>query len=502
MPQWSKVWGLPMMVALVMMPLTAQGQTVAQLVEQAKAAKASQRYDEAARLWRQVVQLEPRNSEAYQSLCDVLDDLGQLEAAVSACRQSIQLNPKSARAYNGLGNALYDQKKLNEAIVAYRQSIQLDPKYAVAYDGLGNALYDQKKLNEATVAYRQSIQLDPRSAVAYNNLGIVLRKQQKLDEAIAAYRQALNLPEDKTSTPTTAHTLAHNNLGLILQTQGNLEGAIREFQAALRLDPNFIYSQNNLREAQRLLALRNNPQPVPADDTAYLPTLSQEPKLPVFRGTVRIITPTADGSAVAAGWVVKRQGNTVWIVTNRHVVTDPETKSLVEKPLQVEFYSGDLPEAQRPRYSAKILHATPEGTEPDLAVLQIVDKRLPKDIQPLTCNTERLRANQRIYAIGHPYNKENAWDSASGEVTSFSRQEPLLPIVAIVATGNSGGPVINEQNQVVGLFVAIRNKSTFAASTTENLTTVAGISPATGNIGLAYRIDTVLIQLRAWKVMD
>ena len=89
-----------------MVPLPAQGQTAGQLVEQAQAAQASQRYDEAAKLWRQVVQLEPRNSEAYQSLCDVLDDLGQLEAAVSACRQSIQVNPKGARAHFLLGYIL------------------------------------------------------------------------------------------------------------------------------------------------------------------------------------------------------------------------------------------------------------------------------------------------------------------------------------------------------------------------------------------------------------
>jgi superkiller protein 3 len=288
---------------------------------------------------------------------------------------------------------------------------------------------------------------------------------------------------------------------LLFLEQGKLDEAIREFEQAAKLDPNFSFAQNNLKEAQRLLALKRNPQPAFIDDTAFLPKLSQEPKLPVFRGTARIIAPIVDGNNIAAGWVVKRQGNTIWIVTNRHVVTDPKTKRLVEKPLQVEFFS-DLPEEKRPRYTAKILQATPDTDEIDLAVLQLIDDRLPKDIQPLSWNTDRLRANQRIYAIGHPYNKDTPWDSASGEVTSSMLHGVLLPIDAIVAAGNSGGPVINEQNQVIGVFVAIRTRTTLAEPAIQNLPDTGNISPATGDIGLAYRITVVLEKLRAWKILD
>ena len=531
----TKGWVVLLTLALSATPFTAVAQTFEQLVQQANTAQTAKRFSEAEAIWRQIIQRDPQNAPAYNNLGialygqkkldeaiaayrtaieiqpsatrynnlgAALSDQKKLDEAIAAYRTAIKLDPNDAAAYNNLGNALYGQKKLDEAIAAYRTAIKLDPNYANAYYGLGNALRGQKKLDEAIAAYRTAIKLDPNDANAYNGLGNALSDQKKLDEAIAAYRTALNLPDDKTGIPTTAHTLAHNNLGLALQKQGKLEDAIREFEAARKLDPNFSVAQNNLKEAQRLLALqRSKPQPGFIDDTASLPKLSQEPKLPVLRGTARIITSIADGSSIAAGWVVKRQGKTAWIVTNRHVVTDPRTNRRVEKPLEVEFFS-DLPEEKRPRYTAKILYVTPDTDDVDLAVVQIIDDRLPKDIQALTWNTDRLRANQRIYAIGHPYNKDNPWDSASGEVTSSMQQGSLLPIDAKVATGNSGGPVINEQNQVIGIFVAIRNKATLSAAASSRLTNLDGVSPATGDIGLAYRIQVVLVKLRTWKIID
>ena len=463
--------------------------------------KKQNKLNEAVTAYRTAIKLNPQYATAYNNLGIALYAQNQLDEAVTAYRTAIKLNPQYAPAYYNLGIALSDQKKLDEAVTAYRTAIKLNPQYAPAYYNLGLALSAQNKLDEAVTAYRTAIKLNPQYATAYSNLGLALSDQNQLDAAVTAYRTALSLPEDKTIIPTTAHTLAHNNLGFALQTQGKLAEAIQEFQAAIKLDPNFSTAQNNLKEAQRLLALQRHPQPTLVDDTAHLPTLKEEPKLPVFRGTVRIITPIADGSSIAAGWVVKRQGNTVWIVTNRHVVTDARTKRLVEKPLQVEFFS-DLPDEQRPRYTAKILQVMPDGDALDLAVVQIVDDRLPKDIQALTWNGDRLKANQRIYAIGHPYNKDNPWDSASGEVTSSMQEGLLLPIDAKVATGNSGGPVINEQNQVIGLFVAIRDKSTLATNASSRLTTLEGVDSATGDIGLAYRIEVVIKQLRAWKMID
>jgi S1-C subfamily serine protease len=119
----------------------------------------------------------------------------------------------------------------------------------------------------------------------------------------------------------------------------------------------------------------------------------------------------------------------------------------------------------------------------------------------LVCNTDPLPANQQVFVIGHPYIKTNPWDSARGDVSSYDPQSSEFPIDATVGMGNSGGPVINEQNQVVGLFFRIRDKNELSKDSLKR-TSMEGISPATRGIGLAHPITFILNKLRTWKVID
>jgi superkiller protein 3 len=178
----------------------------------------------------------------------------------------------------------------------------------------GNAAQASGQYLEAERIFRQVISQSPQDAKAYYNLGNALYAQNKLDEAINAYNQAIALnPQD---------AKAYNNLGNALADQNKLDEAINSFQTAIRLDPTNTIAQNNLREAQRLLALRNDPTLTVQDDLKYLPTLADEPLLPVLRSTAYIVAQGVEGPTIGAGWVVKKEGNTVWVVTNRHVVSD------------------------------------------------------------------------------------------------------------------------------------------------------------------------------------
>jgi protein O-GlcNAc transferase len=458
--------------------------------------------DEAIAAYRQAIQIDPKYAFPYYGLGVALYDQGKLDEAIAAYQQAIQINPKFAFPYNGLGNALKNRGKLDEAIAAYRQAIQIDPKYAFPYNGLGNALSDQGKLDEAIAAYQQAIQLDPKYASPHNNLGNALYDQGKLDEAIASYRQALSLPDLK-GTPTT-HTVAHNNLGYALQQQGNLTEAIAEYQKAIALDPNYARVSNNLREAQRLLALQRNPQPAIADDQKYLPSITDEPLVPVLRSTARIIVETSGGttlgSKVGTGWVVKREGNTVWVVTNRHVILSNDDTQQVSNAIAVEFYS-QLPAEKRPRYTATVEKiGAPEDL--DLAVIKITG--IPADIQPLQPSPKRISLNTRVRVIGHPYTDPIPWHSSSGEISNYAPDpnNPWLSIDASVAEGNSGGPVVNDDSQIVAMMVTMVGAGDIATNPNEPSPSLQGIATATRGLGRAYRIDVVMEKLRSWRIVN
>jgi protein O-GlcNAc transferase len=516
------------------MPAGVVAQSIDELFQQGNTAQEAGHFSEAERFWNQVLRQEPNNAGAYNNLGNALRGQGKLEEAIAAYRQAIhqigtyhqtiyQTNDyhqairidQNAAVYTNLGNALRVHGKVEEAIAVYRQAIQLSPTYPPARTGLTYTLSAQRELEEAIAANTPLFQFESfnvnvvliepiepvpmtGSAVNENDRGNVLIAEGHLEEAIASYHQALSLP-DAERTPATAHILAHNGLGYALQLQGKLPEAIESYQRSIALDPNFSTAQNNLREAQRLLFLQRSPQPNRIDETAFLPRTTEEPLLPVLRSTARIISTQSDGFSIGTGWVVKREGDTVWVVTNRHVISDDQTQR-PSTQIEIEFFSN-LPDTQRPRYTATIEKITAPNEEPDLAVLKI--SGIPADILPLPVNLGTIRRNANIRVIGHPNNvADSDWTSTTGEVINFSPSNPKISIDVSMAEGNSGGPVINDRGEVIGMVVQVRTDRDIYTDPNEPTPEVGNGTVATRGVGLAYRVAVLVERLKVWGVLN
>ncbi|AVQ74193.1 hypothetical protein B5D77_02265 [Microcystis sp. MC19] len=436
---------------------------------------------EAEEMYRRALALDDKNVYAYYNLGKVLRDQKKLTEAEEMYRRALALDDKNVYAYNNLGNVLRDQKKLTEAEEMYRRALALDDKNVYAYNNLGNVLRDQKKLTEAEEMYRRALALDDKFVYAYNNLGNVLRDQKKLTEAEEMYRRALDLP-DTTGTPTTPHTAAHNGLGMLLQEQGKLEAAIAEFEKATKIDPKFEFASNNLQEARRLLSLQQQPEQIIAlNNTKYLP--QEDPLTRIKRSIVKIsvvFTGNAKGTAYGTGYVIKRRGTTVWIITNRHVVVDRDTEQRGDN-LEVEPYYGEnLPNLPRDRVVAKISQITEPQENLDLALLEVTG--LPDDISPLTFHQGEINPETPISIIGHPESKD--WSKYEAITIGIQSSSGNLLIDVSLAVGGSGSPVFDQEMRVIGLMFKTINESQID-------------SPG---IGFAYPIDRVLQKLAQWQV--
>ncbi len=72
---------------------------------------------------------------------------------------------------------------------------------------------------------------------------------------------------------------------------------------------------------------------------------------------------SSSSEEVGTGWIVKREQDRAWIVTNRHVVSE-EKSNQPAQIIQVKFRGGEeLP--------AKIAHITSPTDSLDLAVLEV-----------------------------------------------------------------------------------------------------------------------------------
>jgi S1-C subfamily serine protease len=310
-------------------------------------------------------------------------------------------------------------------------------------------------------------------------LGNALKQQGKLEESIAAYHQALTLP-DLSGNISTTHTLVHNNLGLLYQQQGKLKEAIQEYEAALKIDPKFEYAQSNLQEAQRLLALKEQPaQLIALNETKYLPN---DPLTLIKRSIVKIkidFPGNAKGASYGTGYVIKRQGNTVWIITNRHVVIDQDTAQTGEN-LEIEPYYGEtLPNIPRERCAATIVQIS-DSDNPDLALLKTT--QLPNDIQPLTLEANPPSPNSPVTIIGHP--GQNDWLEHQATFMSIKPSSGNLLIDVNLGRGASGSPILDPNRKVIGIMVRTVNES----NTTDEA------------IGIGHSINLVLQQITQWGI--
>jgi len=202
------------------------------------------RHEEAIALIRQAVAMNPREAVYYSNLGTVHEALGDTAEAVASYRQALGLQPDYADAHNNLGNALSSQAKLEEAVTHYHHALRIRPDFAEARNGLGNALLSQGKSEEAVAQLQQVLRARPTSYEVHNNLGNALLSQGKLEEAVTFYHQALRIRPESPE--------AHNNLGNALLEQGKSDQAVACYRHALRLRPNFAETCNSLGIALQL----------------------------------------------------------------------------------------------------------------------------------------------------------------------------------------------------------------------------------------------------------
>ncbi len=150
-------------------------------------------------------------------------------------------------------------------------------------------------------------------------------------------------------------------------------------------------------------------------------------------------------TAVGTGVVIDDQGT---ILTNLHVAR-------AAPKLRVEFYDGTEAEA-------RIVGARPEL---DLAIIQ--PSTVPDDLQPATLGSSAaLRPGDEVVAIGFPFGIGPSASSGvvSGLLRIFEQEgspamRNMIQFDAAANPGNSGGPLINANGEVVGIVTAILNPS-------------------------------------------
>src|SRR5215471_7115079 len=97
----------------------------------------NQRLDEAAGIYRMVLDKEPTRVELLDDYGDVLYQLKKLEEALTIYKRSIESDPKTTVSHRKLGTVLTELGKGNEAIAEYQKAIEAEPNDGSLYYALG-----------------------------------------------------------------------------------------------------------------------------------------------------------------------------------------------------------------------------------------------------------------------------------------------------------------------------------------------------------------------------
>jgi S1-C subfamily serine protease len=161
---------------------------------------------------------------------------------------------------------------------------------------------------------------------------------------------------------------------------------------------------------------------------------------------------SGNATALGSGILYDTNGH---IITNNHVVG-------AAKIVDVTFIDGN-------RYTANVV-----GTDiyNDLAVLKIIGN-LTKPVTPLQLgNSSALEVGDQVIAIGNPFGLDDTM--TTGIVSQKGRLLPdttlgfsipdVIQTDALIDPGNSGGPLLNMQGQVIGINTAaiISDKGSFS----------------------------------------
>ena len=194
--------------------------------------------DDAARIFRRVLELAPGSLDGLTNLASVLKDSGRFDEAIVCFQKALVKKPDYAEVHNNLGGIFRELDRLEDAIPCFEAAIRCQPRYVDAHANLGHALRDMKRPEDAMSAYMNTLELAPNHAEALSNLGAILLELGQTDQAFRLISQAISLKPD--------YARAHCNMGVVQMEVGQFDMAEQSLNRSIDLDPNDAETRFNL----------------------------------------------------------------------------------------------------------------------------------------------------------------------------------------------------------------------------------------------------------------
>jgi tetratricopeptide (TPR) repeat protein len=217
----------------------------------------------AAEVYRQMLEIEPRNAHTVYNLALALAAAHDVKGERETLEKALEIDPRMAVARAELGVIELSAGNLPAARKQLEAALAIDPQLTSAQGNLGLVLAMNGDLAQSEKVFRQALEDNPGYTQGYLNLGLILAQQQKFADAEAPLDKALQLaPEDlrvlsaagkvkarlgksdegnallrKVVVVSPKSAAAHLDLAIALAGSYDLPGALAETAEAVQLAP-------------------------------------------------------------------------------------------------------------------------------------------------------------------------------------------------------------------------------------------------------------------------
>jgi tetratricopeptide (TPR) repeat protein len=202
--------------------------TAEELIEQAEEARIEEKHEEAYKLYKRVVKLDPSNAIGWLRVGTYATAFGTRTVALDAFAEALKLDPNLALAYYNRAALYHMYREWELALVDVSKAIELDPEYSSSYVLRGNILRNMGRYSEALVDFDLGVRLNPSDVEAYRLRGATRIELADWARAVADYDEAIRLDN---SIPALFNSRSWANYEL-----GRLGQAIDDGKEAIRLD--------------------------------------------------------------------------------------------------------------------------------------------------------------------------------------------------------------------------------------------------------------------------
>jgi serine/threonine-protein kinase len=177
------------------------------------------RYEEAAKMFSQVIALAPDSFRGCSNLGATYIRLGRYSDAIKSLQDSLRIRP-TEEAFSNLGTAFFALRQFDGAAKNYSEATKLNDQNYVIWGNLGDSFYYSGKRADARLAYEkaaslagQRLEVNPRDSSILSDIAGYYAMLGRRQEAFSYLEKALALSDKKDPDVLFEAALVHNQLG-------------------------------------------------------------------------------------------------------------------------------------------------------------------------------------------------------------------------------------------------------------------------------------------------